>query len=295
MDKWTELKTAYRLAKLKTLSATSEDLGIHRSTVMRHIDALEESLGIKLFQRNDKGYIATEAGLEVMRLGEITDIHVTQFVNKAKSKEGSLEGTLNITCVPELALLLLPTINKFQSLYPKVQVHIIGDLRKYDLEYGEADIAIRTGDKPTTLDNIVLPFFSTDIVLCAHQSYVSKHGLPNATNIHQHHFLANSIRVEHLYWNEWIYLNVPKQNIVVSSNSHQVLEYALQSGTGISVSSKETIANNPNLVELDFAVNWPLNTWILVHRDMINIAKVRKFVDMLKLEKGAGINLNINE
>ena len=65
MEKWTEFKTAYKLAKFGTLSATAKDLGIHRSTVMRQIDVLEESLGVKLFQRNDKGYLPTEAGLEV--------------------------------------------------------------------------------------------------------------------------------------------------------------------------------------------------------------------------------------
>ena len=54
MDKWNEIRTAYKLAKLRTLSATAQDMGIHRSTVMRHIDALEEHLGVILFQRNDK-------------------------------------------------------------------------------------------------------------------------------------------------------------------------------------------------------------------------------------------------
>ena len=105
MDRWTEFKTAYKLAKYGTLSATAKDLAIHRSTVMRQIDVLEESLGVKLFQRNDKGYIPTEAGLEVMRLGEITDVQLTQFANKAKNKEDVLEGVIKVTCVNELALL----------------------------------------------------------------------------------------------------------------------------------------------------------------------------------------------
>ncbi|KNC65158.1 LysR family transcriptional regulator, partial [Pseudoalteromonas rubra] len=67
MNKWTEMRTAYRLAKLGTLSATAQELGVHRSTVMRHIDVLESALGVTLFQRNDRGYLPTEAGLEIMR------------------------------------------------------------------------------------------------------------------------------------------------------------------------------------------------------------------------------------
>lgn len=282
MDKWTEFKTAYRLAKLGTLSATAEDLAIHRSTVMRHIDALEQNLGVKLFQRNDKGYLPTDAGLELMRLGEITDTHFTQFVNKSRNIEDVVEGVLKITCVNELAVALFPTVKQFQSSYPKVQVEILGDIRKFDLEYGEADLAIRTGDKPNTLDNVVIPFVSTEVVFAVHKSYVELHRMPNKENYLEHKFVANTERVEHLYWNEWIHQNVQTQNIAVVSTSHQVLTNALEAGCGISISTPQSIAANDDLIQVDLGQSWTVDTWILVHRDIINIPKVRKFVDLLK-------------
>jgi DNA-binding transcriptional LysR family regulator len=292
MEKWTEFKTAYRLARLGTLSATAKDLGIHRSTVMRQIDVLEESLGIKLFQRNDKGYIATEAGLEVMRLGEITDVQLTQFANRAKNKEDVLEGTLKITCVNELSLLIFPAITKYQSLYPQVKFEIIGDIRKYDLEYGEADLAIRTGVKPSTLDNIVIPFVKIELVLCAHQNYIDIHGTPTQENFNKHRFVANSERLAHIPWNEWIHDHVAEENISVSSTSQQILNYAMQTGAGIGVTTKETVQNNNQLKALEFGDYWEINTWILVHRDIINIPKVRKFIDLLKLEEQSYMDFN---
>ncbi len=292
MEKWTEFKTAYRLAKLGTLSATAKDLGIHRSTVMRQIDVLEESLGVKLFQRNDKGYIATEAGLEVMRLGEITDVQLTQFANRAKSKEDVLDGSLKITCVNELSLLIFPAITKYQSLYPKVKFEIIGDIRKYDLEYGEADLAIRTGEKPTTLDNVVIPFSKITLLFCAHQKYIEMHGLPTHESFNKHKFVANSERLGHIPWNEWIHNNVEEENISVISTSQQILNYALQTGAGIGVSTKETIQNNSQLQALEFGQHWEVNTWILVHRDIINIPKVRKFIELLKLEEQSFMDFN---
>ncbi|WP_143764277.1 LysR family transcriptional regulator [Cognaticolwellia mytili] len=292
MDKWTEFKTAYRLAKFGTLSATAEDLGIHRSTVMRQIDVLEESLGVKLFQRNDKGYIPTEAGLEVMRLGEITDVQLTQFANKAKSKEDVLEGTLKVTCINELAQLIFPAITKYQALYPQVKFEIIGDIRKYDLEYGEADLAIRTGEKPNTLDNIVIPFMKIELVLCAHQKYIDMHGLPTPENFNKHKFVANSERLAHIPWNEWIHNHALAENISVSSTSQQILNYALQTGAGIGVTTKEAVQNNNQLQVLETDQHWEVNTWILVHRDIINIPKVRKFIDLLKLEEPSYMDFN---
>jgi len=282
MEKWTEIRTAYRLAKLGTLTATAEDLGVHRSTVMRHIDALEQSLEIKLFQRNDRGYIPTEAGLEVMRLGQITDIQFGQFANRSKNREELLEGTLSITCVSELSQLIFPAVMLYQSRYPKVQIDIMGDTRKYDLEYGEADLAIRTGEKPTTLDNIVMPFTTIEVVTCVHKNYVEKNGMPSKENVSQHKFIALKERLEHLPWNEWIHTLALKENIVITASVPQILNYALHSGAGVGVSTRHTVKQDPNLLEVDAGISWQVPIWILVHRDIINIPKIRKFIDILK-------------
>lgn len=285
MDRWTELRTAYKLAKLKTLSATAIELGIHRSTVMRHIDALEEALGVKLFQRNDKGYLPTEAGLEVMHLGEVTELRFGQFANKARNKEEMLQGTLTLTCVPEMGKIFLPSIIEYQSQFPQMSVDIRGDLRNYELEYGEADLALRTGKKPTTLDNIVIPFSDVEVVLSAHKSYVEKFGLPTTRNISLHKFMALSDRPQHLDWNEWIYNNVPKQQIQLTSLSPQILHEALLKGVGIGVSTRHTLETMPDLIEVDIGERWTIPVWILVHRDMVNIPKIRKFLDILKQQQ----------
>ena len=61
MDKWTEIKAAYQVARLGTVSAAAEVLGVHRATVIRHIDALEAELGGTLFHRHNTGYTAIQA------------------------------------------------------------------------------------------------------------------------------------------------------------------------------------------------------------------------------------------
>ena len=62
MDNWDEIRTAYQVARIGTVSGAAEALGVHHATVIRHIDALEASLGVKLFQRHARGYTPTEAG-----------------------------------------------------------------------------------------------------------------------------------------------------------------------------------------------------------------------------------------
>lgn len=59
---WDELRTALQVARAGTVSGAAQALGVHHATVIRHIDALEDRLGVKLFQRHAKGYTPTEAG-----------------------------------------------------------------------------------------------------------------------------------------------------------------------------------------------------------------------------------------
>ena len=68
MDNWDEIRTAYQVAQMGTVSGAAEVLGVHHATVIRHIDALEGRLGVKLFQRHARGYTATEAGEDLLRV-----------------------------------------------------------------------------------------------------------------------------------------------------------------------------------------------------------------------------------
>lgn len=62
LENWNEIRTAYHVARLGTLSAAAEYLGVHHATVIRHIDALEVQLQSKLFQRNPRGIYQPRRG-----------------------------------------------------------------------------------------------------------------------------------------------------------------------------------------------------------------------------------------
>ena len=72
MDNWDEIRTAYQVARNGTVSGAAEVLGVHHATVIRHIDALEARLGVKLFQRHARGYTATEAGADLLQVAQAT-------------------------------------------------------------------------------------------------------------------------------------------------------------------------------------------------------------------------------
>ncbi len=64
---WDEIRTAFHVARVGTVSGAADALGVHHATVIRHIDALEGQLGVKLFQRHARGYTSTEAGNDLLK------------------------------------------------------------------------------------------------------------------------------------------------------------------------------------------------------------------------------------
>ena len=84
MDNWDEIRTAYNVARIGTVSGAAEVLGVHHATVIRHIDALEGRLGVKLFQRHARGYTPTEAGQDLLRVAQATDDQFAQLAGRIK-------------------------------------------------------------------------------------------------------------------------------------------------------------------------------------------------------------------
>ena len=157
MDNWDEIRTAYHVARMGTVSGAADVLGVHHATVIRHVDALEARLGVKLFQRHPRGYTSTEAGRDLLQVAQATDDQFSQLVNRLKGQGGGVEGELAVTALDTMADLLTPLLIDFQATHPEVMVRLLTGTRLFRLEYGEAHVAIRAGNIPEQPDNVVRP------------------------------------------------------------------------------------------------------------------------------------------
>jgi DNA-binding transcriptional LysR family regulator len=115
MDNWDEVKTALHVARVGTVSGAAEVLGVHHATVIRHIDALEERLGVKLFQRHPRGYTATEAGEDLCRVAQTAQEQFAQFASRARGQGDSVSGELVVTTLSLLTPKLNPMFLQFSG------------------------------------------------------------------------------------------------------------------------------------------------------------------------------------
>lgn len=287
MDRWTEIRTAYQVAKFGTVSAAADNLGIHRATVIRHIDALEAELGGKVFQRHARGYTVTEVGEDLMRVAQRTEEHFDGLAGRTRGRAGEITGELIVTSPEGSSSLLLPVISSFQHLNPQMTVKYRTGPELFRLEYGEAHVAVRAGRKPTDPDNVVLPFVSIRRALYAHKHYLQSFDMkiPETKSEYAKHTLVTSDGNSFLAdrFKSWISDNIPDETRRFISTSYLIGEEAVYNGIGIGFCPTFVAAERPGLVMIaPPREEWDVKLWILSHGDVFRTAKVQGFLKLLR-------------
>ncbi len=283
MDHWNEIRTAYHVVHLGTVSAAADTLGVHRATVIRHIDTLEATLGEKIFQRHARGYTPTEVGHDLLRVAQATDEQFNQLVGRTKGRATDLSGELVVTSLEFLAQNLLPALNAFQAQYPKVIIRYITSDRVFKMEYGEAHIAIRAGLKPQDPDNIVQPFIRSETGLYASTEYVKRNNIPKTpADYPAHKFVGSDNPNSGAPFYAWMRKNIPLNRLFLRTNSQSILDQAIISGTGIGFMSEKNALKHGLVEVLAPRAEWRNISWLVTHVDLHRTAKVQAFLNVLK-------------
>lgn len=284
MDSWDEIRTAYHVAQAGTVSGAAEALGVHHATVIRHINALEERLGVKLFQRHSRGYTATEAGADLLQVAKTTDDQFSQLEGRIKGLGKGVSGDLVVTSLARLSPLMVPGLTEYQAEHPDVRVRYLTSDRLFRLEYGEAHVAVRAGAMPEDPDNVVQPFCHQNMTLAGSKAYVEKHGMPkDEADLARHKFVGQDNDNNRAPFNRWLRDVVDPEGIVFRATDAPVMREAILAGAGLGFVSNHELRSYPDLVEvMPSKPEWSAALWLVTHVDLHRTAKVQSFLSYLK-------------
>ena len=281
---WDEVRTAFQVARLGTVSGAAQALGVHHATVIRHIDSLESKLGAKLFQRHARGYTPTEAGQDLLKVAQQTDDQLAQLASRIRGRGDQVTGELIITSLAVLAPLLSPALAAFQEEHPELTIKFLTDERLFRLEYGEAHLAIRAGSPPDQPDNVVQKFYNQQFGLYASKDYIRRHGRPERLDEPgAHQFIGSAEDNPRAPFFKWMAENLPPENISFRVNQITAARPAMHAGLGIGFSTTWAEAGRDD-VEQVFAPRdaWNSQLWIVTHVDLHRTAKVQMIASHLK-------------
>lgn len=279
---WNLYRSFLGVMRAGSLCQAAKRLGLTQPTVGRHIETLEQALGIALFTRSSSGLAPTSAALDLIHHAESIEAAAEALVRAASGERAEEHGTVRITASEIMGAEALPSmLASFRERWPRIDIELSLSNRTQDLLRREADIAIRHV-RPAQ-ENLVSRRIGTIVIgLYAHSRYVQSHGLPRTLEEAYEHTL---IGWDHDPQAPRLAATVPglgRDRFALRSDSHLAQLAMVRAGLGIGACQVPIANRDPELTPvLADVVRFDLDLWLAMHQDLRASRRVRLLFDHL--------------
>lgn len=268
-----------------THSAAARALGMSQPTLGRQVAALEQELGMALFERNGQKLALTPAGALLVEHARAMGEAAVELSLVASGHSDSIAGRICISATEAMAMMVLPALmKKLKRRYPSMVVDIIASNNTSDLKRREADIAIRSY-RPTQPDLIARKLADISASLYATPEYLQT--LPNPLTLDS---LADARFVGFNGGDNQNYINslsdyglhIGEENFSVNADSHLVHWELTKQGLGIGVMPTTIGDVEPAVVRvIPQRSFYKGELWLVSHRELRMNTRVRAVFDFL--------------
>lgn len=279
---WNDVRYFLAAARTGSLAAASRHLGSHQPTVGRHIDSLEKQLGVRLFQRHAQGLTLTDEGQRILRLAEAMSEAATTL-QRIGAGESEPHGSVRIAAPSGLAVhLLAPNLSRLRQRFPELDIVLQPSASSADLTHGEADVALRLY-RPEAEELVVRHVGEMTFGLYGTAAYLQRHGTPrDCAGLQQHLFIGYGEQLHQLEENRWLETVAGEARFVLRSDDTHTRLAAVEAGLGLAVLPHILAQRVASLQCLLDEVALPAKPiWLVVHRDLRQVARVRAVLDWL--------------
>lgn len=280
---WNHIRAFLATAEAGSLSAAARELGLTQPTLSRQVAALEEELGVMLFERVGRSLELTGAGVEMLEHTKEMGLAANKISLVATGQSQAIDGEIRITAADVFSAYLLPEVLKdLREVAPDLSIDIIAANDIQDIMRREADIAIRHV-RPEQPDLIARLVAEPKAYFYASKSFVQKHGQPkDLKDLENFDFISFGNKKEMIGFMEPLGINLTEKNIRIGSKNGLVAWQLCREGFGVSVMSATVGDSVPEMVRLLPDVE-PIvfPTWLVTHRELHTSRRIRLVYDML--------------
>jgi DNA-binding transcriptional LysR family regulator len=280
---WNRARAFLVTADEGSLSAAARALGMAQPTLGRQVTALEEELGVLLFERTARGLTLTASGLELLDHVRAMGDAATRVSLSATGQSEQIAGTISISASEVYAAYLLPPIlTKLRQLHPDIEIEVVASNTASDLRRREADIAIRNF-RPTDPDLIAKKIRDVPARLYATPGYLDKIGNPtDPADLSRADFISIDRSGGFLKGLNAMGLSLTEQNFPILVENYLVMWEFVRAGLGIGVldghiGDADAAVRRvlPDLPPLMFPI------WLVAHRELTTSRRIRVVFDLL--------------
>ena len=293
MDQLRALKYFVQVVETGSFTKAATFFSVPPSSLSRRVADLEKSLGATLLKRTTRVLTLTEIGQryyqqvsEIIKTLEVTDESV-------RSYQTTPMGMLKISSTVGFGeQILLPLLDEFSTLYPKITLNVTLSDELTTLGRDEVDLAIRGGYAPDERV-VAIKLMDNNFIPVAATSYLEEFGYPiDAMHLKEHQGLYFNTPMGPTPWlceikGQW--RDVSAEPYLVSNNGDWLLQKAI-AGKGILMMPRWALSRfltSGQLVELDIkpgltiTQNTNLGLFLLYQKQRYQVPKLKAAVDFL--------------
>ena len=279
---WNQIRAFLATAEEGSLSAAARALGQTQPTLGRQVAALEEDLGVALFERVGKSLTLTPAGREMLAHVRLMRDAARQVSLTATGHSQDVSGNVRITASDIFSATILPgAVARIREAAPRLTVEVVADNSIQDLQRREADIAIRH-IRPTEPELTARLLQDTSASFYAAPSYIQRHGHPRrAEEIANHSFISfgdPARMAEHLSKRG---LEVALDQFPINSENGLVAWEMVRAGLGIAPMSDVVARGSGTVRVLEEVAPITFPIWLTTHRELHTSRRIRLVYDIL--------------
>ncbi|MHC5653393.1 LysR family transcriptional regulator [Stappia sp.] len=178
MDRFEAMSLLLAVIEHGSLSAAGRALRVPVTTISRKLSELETLLGTQLLIRTTRKLTLTDAGVSYIAAARRILEQVEEAEREAAGEFVAPKGELVVTA-PILfgQLHVLPTVTRFLSLFPEIDIRLVLSDRTIHLLDDHVDMAVRVGALSDSA-MIATRVGALRSVICASPAFLAAHGVP---------------------------------------------------------------------------------------------------------------------
>ena len=190
-----------RVVEASSFAAAARHFGMSPAMVSKHVQTLEQRLGVRLLNRTTRHVSATEVGQTYYERCQriLTELDATE--RAVGDQQSAPRGRLRIAAPVSFGMRhLAPAVAEYLARYPDVSIDLNLDDPSVDLLEEGLDLAIRVG-RLADSSLIARKLCAAETILCAAPDYLAARGTPQTPDdLAGHHCLVYSYSTPRGVW-----------------------------------------------------------------------------------------------
>ena len=277
--RWEQLQTFYILISQGSIASAAKLLGVHPTTVSRHISELEKQIGARLLKKKDGRYVTTTDGENIYNRANQMAKEAWLIDRFSENQSDEISGTVRITSIESFVSSCL--IGKMLSLrkqYPALSLEFICNDENLSFNKRETDLAIRF-KKPSVVNIVTRKLGNIGFALYGKSNSKRFNKIDPADILD---WISYDDDYQHLPEAKWLASKMKKSDPIIKSNNASVLIAAIISGLGVGVLPCYRGDAEASLVRI--GPSKPIITreaWLLIHTDYRSNPKTCCVIDWI--------------